>query len=189
MTGVQTCALPIYDRHFKIISLALLPAIVETFTSVRSAVLRACFWAVAIVMSLYGVASFVQHTQQNLQFPIDERGIRQQNSSQAVIDFLDSIDRSTYATTTLIYLPSLEMALGIRRTRVLPVQADFFSLEELAAVKYRGRVPRLYVLVPSRFVDNGKAETILRSFVDYPADVWTKSALGEFTYYFAQTGP
>jgi hypothetical protein len=174
------------DRHFKMISLALLPAIVESFTSARPWAVRSCFWAVAAAMSLYGVASFAQHARQNLHYPLGDRGFRQQNSSQAVIDLIHSIDRAPDAASTLIYLPTKEMALEMRRARFIAVQADFSSLEELAAPKFRGRVPFLQVLVPSRFIDNGKAEVILRSFVDYPPDGWTKSQLGDFTLFVAR---
>ena len=78
------------------------------------------------------------------------------------------------------------MALEMRRARFIAVLADFATIEELAAPRFRGHVPILQVLVPTKFIASGKAEVILRSFVDYPADGWTKSELGGFTLFAAR---
>jgi len=174
------------DRHLKIASLVVLPGIVEAFTGARSRLVPGGFWAAVTAMSLYGVASFAQHARQNLQFPVGDRGFRQHNSTQAVLDFVHAIDRSADARGTLVYLPAKELALEMRRARFIAVQADFSSPEELAAPRFRGHVPLLQVLVPAKFLANGKAELILRSFVDYPREGWARTDLGDFVYFTAR---
>lgn len=47
-----------------------------------------------------------------------------------------------------------------------------------------GRVDRLYVIVQRKLVDNGKADEILRSFVDYPIEGWVKFPLGDFVCFY-----
>jgi hypothetical protein len=113
------------DRHLRIVSLVLLPGIVEAFTSARSRLVRGGFWAAVTAMSLYGVASFAQHARQNLQHPVGDRGFRQHNSTQAVLDFVHAIDRTADPTGRLVYLPAKELTLEMRRARFIGVQADF----------------------------------------------------------------
>ena len=136
-------------------------------------------------MSLYGVASFAQHARQNLQFPVGDRGFRENNATQAAIDFLRSVDRGPEAASTVIYVPSKEMGLEFRRARFIAVPSDFTDKEVLATHVFHGRVPRLYVLLSAKLIAEGKGDMILKSFVDYPAEAWTKVPLGEFTYFFA----
>ena len=173
------------DRHFLSISLTLLPAVVETFTAARLRALRGCFWTVAAAMSLYGVASFAEHAKQNLRSPVSDRGFRQHNISQAALDFLHSIDRGADAASTVVYVQSKEIGLELQHARAISVQMDFMTKQTLAGLAFHGRVPQLYVLLASRLVDNGKADLILKSFVDYPADAWTKTTLGDFAYFAA----
>jgi hypothetical protein len=73
----------------------------------------------------------------------------------------------------------------VRNVRVMSNHADFQSADELEQSRLQGRVPRLYVIVQERLVRSGKAEKMLRSFVDYPIDKWRATPLGNFVSFAA----
>ena len=173
------------DRHFRIISLLLLPAIVEAFTTNRLAVIRGGFWIFVTLVSLYGVSSFVVHIRENLRYPLDRLGIRQNIASQGALDFFHRVDSATPACPApLIYVTSPELGLDRRDARLISSHADFETIEQLSSRQYHGRVPCLYVLIEDKLVANGKAEAILKSFVDYPLHGWTKQPLDSYVAYF-----
>jgi hypothetical protein len=172
------------DRHFQSISLLLLPAIVEALTTARLAVARGCFWLFATMISLYGLSSFAVHIGHNLRYPLDRLDIRQNIASQGALDFFHRTDEATTACPSpLIYATFPEIGLDRRFVRLISTHADFETIEQLSSRRYHGRVPCLYVLIEAKLVDNGKAEAILKSFVDYPLDSWTKLPLDSFVAY------
>lgn len=173
------------ERHFRIPSLLLFIGVVEAFIGSRSWLLRLSFVAVAGLACLYGVTSFVTRTAANSHYAMGDRGFRQMNASAEAIAFIRTIDLAgPDAKKTLIFLPSPEIALEVRNARNWSNQADFDSLETLKSQVYRGRVDRLYVFVQKRLLSNGKADAILRSFVDYPIDGWTMVPLGDMVCFY-----
>jgi hypothetical protein len=148
---------------------------------------RIVFLAAAAASSLYGVAAFANRSLANAGNPLSLRGFRHTIADDAAVKFLRSIDRlDSQGDAPVVLVTSPEMGLEMRHARIIANQADFQSAEDLARRVYRGRVPRLYVVVQKRLVDDGKAEAILRSFVDYAPDQWARTPLGQFVA-FSQT--
>ena len=177
------------ERHFRIPSLLLFVGVVQAFTTTRSPLLRLSFAAVAALSCLYGVTSFVTRTEANSHYPMGDRGFRHMSASSEALAFIRTIDLSRPdSKRTLIFLPSPEIALEVRNVRRWTNHADFESLEELKAHVYRGRVDRLYVFVQKKLLSNGKADIILRSFVDYPIDGWTMVPLGDMVCFYQVRG-
>ena len=173
------------ERHFRVPSLLLFIGVVHAFTTSRSWLLRLPFAVAVGLACLYGVTSFVTRTMANAHYPMGDRGFRQMSASAEAVAFIRTIDLAgPDAKRTLIFLPSPEIALEVRNARSWSNQADFESLERLKAQVYRGRVDRLYVFVQKRLLDNGKADAILRSFVDYPIDAWTMVPLGDLVCFY-----
>jgi hypothetical protein len=81
----------------------------------------------------------------------------------------------------MVLVTSPEIGLEFRGVRVLSNHADFESGDILRSRTYRGRVKKLFVLVQTKLVENGKADIILTSFADYAPGGWTVSPLGSFT--------
>jgi hypothetical protein len=82
-------------------------------------------------------------------------------------------------------VPSPEAAIGLPRFRIIEVHVDFASLEEIAAgQKWAGRAEKVFVIVQEKMLGNGKAEALLRLFVDYDVKNWRQISLdGMFVYY------
>lgn len=182
MTGKS---ISLEERHFRVPSLLLFIGVVHAFTASRSWLLRLAFAAVAGLACLYGLTSFVIRTEANSRYPMGDRGFRQMGASAEAIAFIRTIDLAGPDwKKTLIFLPSPEIALEVRNVRSWANHADFESVEDLKAQVYRGRVDRLYVFVQKKLLSNGKADAILRSFVDYPIDGWTMVPLGNLVCFY-----
>jgi hypothetical protein len=185
LTWMAGKSLSFDERHFRIPSLLLFVGVVHAFTTTRSWLLRLPFAAVAGLACLYGVTSFVTRVEANSRYAMGDRGIRQMSASAEAIAFIRSIDLAgPDAKKTLIFMPSPEIALEVRNARSSSNQADFDSLEYLKSQVYRGHVDRLYVFVQKKLLGNGKADAILRSFVDYPIDGWTMVPLGDLVCFY-----
>ena len=178
------------ERHFRPISLLLTVGVVEAFLGARSRIVRGLFAAMAGLAALYGVASFVQHARTNLKDTLGTRGVRLHNTSAPVLDFLATVDKvDPDGTRPLFYVPMPEMALEPRNARIVSGLADFEPHAVLATQVRRGKVRRLYVALQKKLVDNGKADIILKSFTDIPADAWKKTTLGDFVVFAATPAP
>ena len=73
-------------------------------------------------------------------------------------------------------MPYPEATIGLPRFRIILdfVFLDGLSLEELAHQRWAGRVDKIFVIVWEKMRDNGKAEAVLRSFVDYKFEKWSQ---------------
>jgi hypothetical protein len=173
------------ERYFRTTSMLFLVGAVQCFFDLPSRLARGLALATVALSSAYGLASQAVHVRRNLAYPMSARGFKHSTASQAVIDFLPTIDvLHPDARSTLIYVPSPEIGLDVRRVRVMAIHADVILPEHLARIVYRGRVPRLYVIVQQNLIENGKAELLLRSFADYSPDRWLKKSLGGFTCFY-----
>lgn len=186
LTWLRNSAVSLEERHLAPISLMLFVGVVEAFGQARSLILRLLFAGAALLAVLYGLGSFYNHARTNLEDPLGPRGVRLHNATAALLEYLPTIDiEGPGAGDTLIYAPSPEVALEVRNSRVIATHADFEDISDLESRIYKGRVRRLQVIVPQRLVANGKADAILKSFVDYPRGAWTRKSLGDFVVYSA----
>jgi len=177
------------ERHMRPVALLLLVGLVETVRGFGSRMVRWPLAAVGVLSAVYGVTAFAQRERANLQRPLGVQGFRQIEISAPALDYVWKIDQSTRpGDVPLIYLTTPEAALEVRRARVLAKHADGTELADLAQLSWHGRVGRLYVVMPRRLLDNGKAEAILRSFVDYRRDAWRTEQLGDFVAFWQAGG-
>jgi hypothetical protein len=183
---VRSAAVSSEERHFRPISLILLIGMVHVFAGLQNRLARRGVAVAAAVLMFYGLASSVSHSIANAKKPLDWRGLRHAIADQAALDALRRIDVTwSESSRTVVLVPSPEIGLVLRNSRVLANHADFESLETLGRRVYRGRVDRIFVLVQTKLVVSGKADIILRSFKDYRRDMWRPEAVGSFTL-FAQ---
>ena len=172
------------ERHFRSLSLLLLVGLVEACLVSSRRIVRAGFAGLAGLAALYGVASCLQHARSNLKVPLGDRGVRLSNASAEVLAFVRQLDKAAAGDDgIMVYLSMPELTLEMPNTRSLTSHADFDPPEQLLTDVYRGRVKRLYVILQKTLVANGKAEIILKSFVDYRDDDWQRSDLDRFVVF------
>jgi hypothetical protein len=184
-TWASGSSVSVEGRHFRIVSLVLLVGIVHSFIDLPLKSLRVLFAAVVGVAALYGVASAAAHIEANLGRPLGIRGFRHWIANAAVVDFIRTIDvPASDRSATLILVTSPEIGLEVRNVRVMSNHAAMQDAATLRAETYRGRVPRLYVIIQERLIAEGKANIVLNSFVDYPMERWRQIPLGDFVCFF-----
>ncbi len=178
------------ERHYRPAALLLTVGVVEAFLGARSLLVRGLFAGLAALSVLYGVGSWVNHVRHNLQDTLGQRGVRLRSVPAPVLRFVREIDRpDADGERPLILVPSPELALEIRNARVLTTDADFQSLAVLASELKPGRVRRLYVVLPLSLERNGKADAILKSFVDYRPEDWKRTVVGPAAVYASVPEP
>lgn len=73
--------------------------------------------------------------------------------------------------------------MGIPGFRVIIVPLEFPLPEIIPARNWAGRAEKIFVVVQEKMIANGKAETLLRSFVDYALDAWSQRRMGNTVIY------
>jgi hypothetical protein len=178
------------ERHFRPVSLLFLVGLVQACLAYPGRWLRGAFLIVAGLASFYGLVSFANRSAGNLHNPLGIRGFRHTIADEGALKFLHQIDMAgPQGQMPVVLVTSPEMAAELRHARLLANQADFQSIDDLGGQVYRGRVPMLYVVVQKKLVENGKAQAILRSFVDYAPDKWESRPLGAFVAFSQGASP
>lgn len=172
------------ERHYRPAALLLTVGVVEAFLRTRSPLVRGLFAGLASLSVLYGVGSWVNHVRHNLQDTLGQRRVRLHSIPGPVLRFVREIDRpDADGDRPLVLVPSPELALEIQKARIVTTDADFQSLAVLASERRSGRVRRLFVVLPLSLERNGKADAILKSFVDYRPGDWKRTELGNAVVY------
>ena len=79
--------------------------------------------------------------------------------------------------------PHLDAAIALPRFRIIANLLDFVALEHIARQKWAGRAEKIFVVVQETMRGNGKAEALLRSFVDYEFEAWHELQLDGMLVY------
>ncbi len=171
------------DRHFRQIGLVLAIGVVHAVLNWRRPFVLAAA-CVALVLVAYGGASYVTKLQRNIDSAKGEEGIRHKVISRAALDFIRTTLNKPVDGTSLLVIPSAEVGLEVHNRRIVEIPFEFRAEDDIRQrYSYRGRVDSLGVLIQTKFVSTGYAATVLAAFKDYPADGWTVTPLGDFTYF------
>jgi len=171
------------ERFFKPVGFLLLPAVVDFVRSGRPRWTAGLLGAALMLSSAYGLAAWANRTHYLTQVGnAGRRGITQHVLSRQALQVLQAID-TALPPNSLVVVPSPEMALEMRRTRVMPTHAIMMPAAFSAQTRYQGRVPDLVILVNHRMLAQGRAQALLGSFVDYAPAGWTVHAYGDWLFY------
>jgi hypothetical protein len=110
-------------------------------------------------------------------------GISQQIVSPVVLEYLRSEMKRHNWGRPIAVLPSTEAAMGIPGFRVIIIPLEFPFPEMAPARTWAGRSDKIFVVVQEKMVANGKADALLRSFVDYAFDAWSQKQIGNMVVY------
>jgi hypothetical protein len=170
------------DRHFRQIGLVLAIGLVHAALSWRRPFALAAA-GLALASVAYGSIAYAAKLRRHIASAESDQGFRHMVLSSAALEFIRTKLSTPVDGTSLVVVPSAEIALEFRNRRTVEIPADFRTEDDLRRYSYRGRVDNLGVLLPTKMIDNGKAALVLAAFKDYPADGWTATPLGDFTYF------
>ncbi len=172
------------ERHFRyagILFFLLLLVAVDQWR-VRSAKWLALVGVV--VIGIYGLRSYVSDARELVRAGYYDAmsGISQNMVSPVVLEYMRSeITRHNFERSIAV-LPSAAAAISLPRFRIL-YMPWYSSLEEIADRKWHGRAEKIFVVVQEDMLTNGKAEALLRSFVDYDPDGWSQLKMAGIVIY------
>lgn len=171
------------DRMFKPLGILLVPGLVAWVGARHRAWAGRLVAAAGAASMLYGAVAAVNrlHTIDRIA-NVGRQGITQHVVSPAGLAELHRLD-DTLPTGSIIFVPSPEIALDVRRTRVISTHAVQMTSELLARQRYQGRVPALVIVVNHRMIEQGRAQAILQSFADYNPKAWAATDIGEWSFY------
>jgi hypothetical protein len=177
------------DRYFVPVSLMLLPFLISVRPRILPVPLLVGILPFALALVSYGILSNVHHVLSIGAVPLGGEGFRQPSASRELLDFIHSkYDHPAGARADrVVYVPSPEITIEIRNARIISTVADFEPVQMLRQRQYFGKVSELVLLMPNKFETNGKADAILRSFVDYAPDRWRRTEIGERFVAFVQS--
>ena len=173
------------DRHFRAAGLLLVPGTVQVLGKSSKRIFRLPGFVAIVAFCVYGVISFFVRNEANISYGnVGVNGFTQHIISKEALSLLHDIDTKISRGNNMFYVTSPEIALEVRNNRVLSSHADFESLEALAGRRYHGQVDNLFIVLQQKLVENGKAEVILRSFLDYAYTGWKSLKIGAFVIYY-----
>lgn len=171
------------ERMFKPAGFLLLPSLIDAvrgeFTRWRGRLVALCLAGA----SLYGVVAAVHrarylHASDNA----GRRGITQHLLSREGVRVLHALDDALPADA-IIVVPSPEMALEVRRTRVLPTHATQQTIPHIRSQPHAGRVGDIVILVDQKMRASGQADALAASFTSYDAGAWRVHRYGEWEFW------
>jgi len=166
------------ERHFR--SAGTLLFVAALFSSTRPRVsgwMKYGFLALVGLMSLYGLASFSSHALAMADgHSLDRTSwTNQPLVDQSAIRYLQE-EYVHEGRDALFVIPSPILAVTMPlEARLIAVHIDFQRETQIAALRYRGRVPgHIFVLIQDRIADSSKGKALLRAFIDYNPQNWTR---------------
>ena len=135
------------------------------------------------VFAVYGLASYAINTRREVMrtgFYDASTGISMQIVSPVVLKYLRSEMAVHNWQHAIVVVPWPEAAVGLPHFRVILdfVFLDFVSLDYITHhQKFSGRAEKLFVIVREKNRDNGKADALLKLFVDYDFGKWAQTQI------------
>jgi len=176
------------DRYFRPLGLILIPGVLEVLKSYSKRYFKYLGYTAILVFCIYGLTSFFVRSEANKSSNnIGLNGFTHCIISKEALSVIHYIDANIPQDNDLFYVTSPEIALEIKRNRVVSSHADFQSIEELSQTRFPGRVDNIFVVLQGKFLKNGKAEAILNSFSDYEYSHWEYLKIGSFVVFYQGT--
>jgi hypothetical protein len=145
----------------------------------RTRVAKGIALAVVAVFATYGFISYAVSVRGLMRghYYDPVSGTSQRIVSPAVLEYLRSKMREHNWERAIAVLPTPESAIAIPRFRIItpPTRQNWF-----------GRVEKIFVVAPKWMSENGEAETLLNSFVNYKPSNWQKLHFEDGTVIYSQ---
>ena len=161
------------DRQFRPAGIMLIPGVIEVLRTYSIRPVKTASIAVLLIFSISGLYSVGY--QMNVLRQLDNvgsLGFTHQTISRRGIALVRGLDSNIPPGNHLFYVSSPEIALEIKNNRVLSSQAMQQPLEALEKLELKGRTDNVILFLEAALLDDGKADAILQSFVDYDFATW-----------------
>jgi hypothetical protein len=150
-------------RHFRIIGLLFVPGVVYLLFKTR--ITKAAFLLIWLYFLYIGYRSFRDDYKGNMHAAKGNTGLSQLVYSKQTIKELVKID-SLHQHNATIVVTAPDLGMEVKNNRVLIID-DETPDAEFARLRYAGKAGTLYILVPQKYIGNGRLANMVKAFVDY----------------------
>jgi hypothetical protein len=170
---VRQGSISVDDRHLRYAGILFFLLLLVAIDQCRASAKTLTFLFV-IAFTTYGILSYAVKARELMQsrYYDSHSGISQQVVSPRVLEYLRSESAIHNADRPVVVLPALDAAIGLPRFRVIYIRLDVLSPAMIKSKKWAGRVDKIFIVVQQQMLANGKAEALLKSFVDYEFSKW-----------------
>lgn len=173
-------AVSLEERHFQVAGLVLLPGVLWGITQMTRPALRRLAVAAVAGFCLYGVASVFVHARFRLQHGVEGRqGFLHAELTAGALAELRRLDDEP-GGRTLFFMTKPEIALEVRRGRMMCLPLDSWGEGFVRRFTYEGRADRVVLVMPERDVRNGRVEWIKAGLHGYRE--WDTRAVDGFFF-------
>ncbi len=147
--------------------------------------LRLALIATAVLMSVYGVFSFVNRARAVAADHVDSYSWTSQPSvnADAVAYAREAFIREGRDAVFVVSEPGVANIFP-PGARLLAFSPDFELLRYMASRHYAGRVRgHIYIVLPTRLIETERGWLVLKTFVDYPSKGWQAHRFAETTIF------
>lgn len=182
---VRRASISFDERHLRYAGILFFLLLLVALDQWRTLVAKGLVLMGVGAFAVYGLTSYAVGARELMRGRYYDplSGTSQQIVSPVVLEHLRSEMTGHNWQRAIAVLPSLEAAIGLPRFRIIAIHLDFISREMIAGQKWAGRAEKIFVIVQERMVDNGKAEVLLKSFVDYEEGKWSQAQIDGMVVY------
>ena len=182
---IRSANISFEERHFRYPGILFFLLLLIALDQRRTLVAKGLTLIGVGVFAMYGLVSYANGARKlmrgNYYDPLS--GTSQLIVSPFVLEHLRSEMRGHNWQSAIAALPVPEAAIGLPRFRIIDTHLDFTPRDSIAGQRWVGRAEKIFVIVQERMVDNGKAEALVKSFVDYDYDKWSKEQIDGMIIY------
>jgi hypothetical protein len=150
------------SRHFRIIGLLCLPGFI--YLLFKTKVTKAIFFIAWIYFAYMSFNFFRINYNGNKGAAKGNTGLSQVIYDKRTLDEIVKIDREHHNAVFVVM--SSDIGAEIYNNRVITMEDDMPD-DFFATLKYRGKAGPVYILMPARYLKNGRELNIIKAFTDY----------------------
>ncbi len=185
--GPATASLPFearYSRYAGILFFLLLLVAIDQW---RGLLARIIAMLIVGFFGAYGLSSYAKAAREIMRDRQYDQasGISMSSVSPVVLAYLRSELAEHRWHNAVAVVPAPWAAMGLPNFRIILgfYYMDNTSLEQIARKRWSGRSEKIFVIVNEKMRAKGKAEAVLRTFVDYDFDKWSEIDMGGMIVY------
>lgn len=172
------------ERYFYFAGILFFLLLLVAMDQWRGFLARAAPILIVGTFAAYGLTAYAHQIMRNRHYD-RASGTAMQIVSPAVLEYLRSEMAAHNWQHAIAAVPQPEAANGLPHYRILfsfDFQ-DYSSLAEIARQRWAGRADKIFIILNEKMLGNGKAEAVLKDFVDYDYERWNQILMDGMVVY------
>ena len=161
---LKQSAISFEGRHFRIIGLLAVPGVWHFFNQHKTS--KIAFGAIWFLYLSWAVNYFVGDYIEDTQAPHSGSGLTQDLYDQETLTALSTLDKAHQGDAIFVVM-NPDIACEINKNRVIILDVDDMTKDDLNELDYTGNGGQLLILMPTDYIANADAKAICKAFSNY----------------------